>query len=414
MRRRIFISATLFYGEAIRGVFRHAWRSFLTVLGITIGIAAVVCVVAIGKAGSARAEELLLALGDNLVWVEAGSRSVNGVRTGTKGTDSLTVEDSEAIAREITSIKSASPQIDGSILVAYGNRNWTTHYRGVSPDFIDIRRWPVLEGTSFTEGEVTNAANVCVLGQTVRLKLFGSEDPIGKDVRFASRLICQVVGVLTPKGQSATGQDQDDTILLPYTTAQTKIRGSSSRSLDDIMCSAISRESVDATVSSITALLRERHHILEGQDDDFNIRRPDEVIKVQIEASHTLAVLLVSIAAISLLVGGIGIMNVMLVSVAERTKEIGVRRAVGATAGDVQLQFLGESIMLSLLGGVMGVVLGVVATLVIGRVLEWPTSIPIEALIVAPGFAIAVGITFGFYPAWRASRLDPIVALRDE
>ncbi len=411
---RILIWLHLVSAEATRGLGRNRMRSLLTVLGITIGIAAVVSVVAVGDAGSERALDLLRNLGDNLVWVEAGSRNVAGVRTGTKGTSSLTIDDERAIFSEVPWIKSVSPQVDGSILAAAGNRTWTTHYRGVAPEYVDIKQWPLLLGNDFVESDVENATNVCILGRTVREQLFGAESPIGADLRLNGRLICVVIGVLTPKGQSGTGQDQDDTILVPWTMAQRKIKGVGALGLDDIMCSATSMEEVDKAVAGIVALLRERHHIAPGQEDDFNIRRPDEVIKAQIETSRTLATLLVTIAAISLLIGGIGIMNVMLVSVAERTREIGVRRAVGARAGDVQIQFLGEAILLSLFGGLMGVLVGLASSVLIGRALDWPIAIPMQAIVVAPAFAASIGVIFGFYPAWRASRLDPIEALRSE
>ena len=411
---RVLTAASLVYGEGVRALTRNVARSLLTVLGVTIGIAAVVCVVAIGSAGSNRAQKLLHDLGDNLVWIEAGSRNVNGVRTGTKGTTSLTAEDADAIGREVSLVKSVSPQVDGNALVAYGNRSWTTHYRGVGVRFLEIKRYDVQEGAAFTDQDVDQASNFCLIGQTVRQQLFGVESPVGHDIRFDGHFICGVIGLLAPKGQSANGQDQDDTILMPYSTVQKKLKGKDSLAVDDVMCSAVSMDDVDRTIAQIVGLLRERHRILDGQDDDFNIRRPDEVIKAQIESGKTLAQLLLSIATISLLVGGIGIMNVMLVSVAERTREIGVRRAVGATAWGVQLQFLGEAVMLCMLGGVLGILLGVGASYVLGWALGWPVDIPLLSIVVAPLFAIGVGVVFGFYPAFRASRLDPIEALRRE
>jgi putative ABC transport system permease protein len=399
--------------ESIRAIARNKLRSALAALGITIGIAAVVCVVAIGRAGSDRLEEQLKNLGENLVWVEAGSRAPNGVRTGTHGTNTLTMEDAEAILREVKLIKSMSPQVDSNVPIAYQNRSWTTHYRGVGPEYLNIKRWTLAEGDSFTDQDVLQAANVCVIGQTVREQLFGASNPVGRTIRMNNQL-CQVVGLLAPKGQTATGQDQDDTMLLPYTTAQKKLRGKGFNWLDDVMCSAVSPEDINPAVDQIAALLRQRHQIRQGQEDDFNIRRPEEVIKAQLETKRTLALFLISIASISLLVGGIGILNVMLVSVSQRTREIGLRMAVGATEGAVQLQFLAEAVMLSLFGGLMGVGLGVVSSIVFGRVVEWPMSIPPQALVIAPLFCIVVGVFFGFYPAWRAARQDPIAALRYE
>jgi len=350
--------------EAIRALSKSKMRSALSAIGITIGIAAVVCVVAIGRAGSLRAELQLQNLGDNLVWVEAGSRHVNGVRTGTHGMTSLTMEDADAILHEVPFIKSVSPQVDGSVLIASGKLNWTTHYRGVTPEFLEIRRWDLAEGIPFTREEVGHVANLVIIGQTVRQQLFGVEEAVGRDARI-NKQIYRVIGVLAPKGQSATGQDQDDTILMPYTTAQKRLRGKGFSWLDDIMCSAESLTAVKPAVARINELLRERHHIRTGNDDDFNIRRPEDVIKAQITANHTLALFLISVAFISLLVGGIGIMNVMLVSVTERTREIGLRMAVGATTGAIQIQFLGEAVILSLFGGIMGAFIGVAGSFIL-------------------------------------------------
>jgi putative ABC transport system permease protein len=409
---RFHVLATLL-SEAVRGLSRNKLRSGLAALGITIGIAAVVCVVAIGRAGSDRLEEQLSNLGDNLVWVEAGSRNVNGVRSGTHGMTNLTVEDAEAIQREVPQIKSVSPQVDSRASIVYGNRNWSTTYRGVSPEYLQIKRWQVAEGVPFTDDQVQQSANVCLIGQTVRDQLFGPEKAVGQDIRINNKLF-QVIGVLGPKGQSASGSDQDDFILLPYSAAQKKLRGKGFSWLDDIMCSAVSAQGVQEAVDEIRALLRQRHQLRADQDDDFNIRRPEELIKAQLETKRNTALFLISIASISLLVGGIGIMNVMLVSVTQRTREIGLRLAVGATEWAVQMQFLGEAIMLSLFGGIAGVFVGIASSIIYGRVMDWPMSIPTQALIIAPFFSIAVGIFFGLYPAFRAARLDPIVALRYE
>jgi len=293
------------------------------------------------------------------------------------------------------------------------SRNKLRHYRGVSPEFLEIRRWDLSEGAPFTQQDVVHAANVCLIGRTVRKQLFGSEEAIGRTTRI-NKQIFRVLGVLAPKGQSATGWDQDDNILMPYTTAMKKLKGRGVTWLDDIMCSAASRDVVKPAIDQINALLRERHHIRPGEGDDFNIRKPEEVIKAQIAANRTLALFLISVASISLLVGGIGIMNVMLVSVTERTREIGLRLAVGAKTRAIQIQFLGEAVILSLFGSLLGVLAGVAASFITGYTLGWPMSIPPEALIVAPLFAVGVGVFFGFYPAWRAARLNPITALRHE
>jgi putative ABC transport system permease protein len=399
--------------EGLRAIGRNKLRSALTALGITVGIGAVVCVVAIGTAGSQHAEAELQKLGNNLVWVEAGSRNVAGVRTGTHGTTSLTLEDAQAIVREVPLIAIMSPQVDGRIIVAYQNRNWTSVYRGVSPEYMDIKRWSLAAGHVFSPEQVEESANVMVIGKTLRENLFGLEDPLGKIVRINGQLF-EVVGLLAPKGQSGTGQDQDDTFFLPYTSAQKRLRGKGLTWLDDILCSAVSREAVNPAIDRVMSLMRQRHQIQPGAEDDFNIRRPDEVIKAQIEASRSLTRRLVSVASISLLVGGIGIMNVMLVSVTERTREIGLRLAVGATPRSIQVQFLGEAVMLSTCGGVFGILLGVSSSLLLSHAFGWPVAIPAQALAIAPAFSIGVGVLFGFYPAWRAARLDPIEALRHE
>ena len=402
---------TVLIGEAVRSVFRHRARSTLSALGIAIGVAAVVWVVAIGKAGSARAEEQLQALGDNLVWVEAGSRTVNGLRSGSHSASTLTLEDEEAIRTEIPFIRSASPQVDGSVLAVYGDRNWSSRYRGVAPEYLPIKRWVIERGSVFSDDAVSHATNVCVIGQTVRAQLFGEEDPIGHVIRLGAQPF-EVVGLLAAKGQSATGQDQDDTIMLPHTTAQKKLRGGGIAFLDDILCSAVSPEAVGPASEAITDLMRERHRLGPDQEDDFNIRHPEEVVNAQLEASRTFSLLLISIASVALLVGGIGVMNVMLASVVERTREIGVRLSVGASTAAVQGQFLIEAVVLAMFGGLLGVLLSVVGSFAIGRSLGWVVSIPLEAVALAVGFSAIVGVFFGFYPAWKAARLDPIEALR--
>jgi putative ABC transport system permease protein len=397
--------------SALVALLRNKMRSILTVLGITIGIAAVICVVAIGKAGQARVEQQLNNLGDNFVWIEAGGRAVNGVRTGTHGTKTLVLADGIAIKNQIPLIKSQSPNVDGSIQIIYANQNWFTGFRGVAPEYFDIKRWYIDQGASFSQDDVDRAADVCVIGRTVRDTLFGVEDPIGKVMRVKD-LPCKIVGTLQPKGLSVSGQDQDDTILMPYTTAMKKIKGAPW--LDDILCSAVSPEAVKIAGQEAAALLRDRHHLRPEEEDDFNIRNPEDIIQAQLEASKTLTVLLIAIASISLIVGGIGIMNVMLVSVTERTREIGVRVAVGATEEAIQLQFLGESVMLSLVGGAAGVLFGIVGSILVGRTLNWPMQMSLEAVVVAALFSVAVGVFFGYYPARKASLLDPIEALRYE
>lgn len=397
--------------ESLRALFRNKMRSTLTVLGITIGIGAVICVVAIGQAGSDQVQKQLDNLGDNFVWIEAGARAPNGIRTGSHGTKTLTAEDGYAIIKQVPLLKLMSPQVDANVQIIYSNRNWSTHYRGVSPEYLTIKRWDVVQGVPFTQEDVARAAPVCIIGNTIKEQLFAGENPIGKTIRMKD-MPCQVVGVLLAKGQSGFGQDQDDTLILPYTTAQRRLKGIDW--VDDLMFSAVSQEAINPAIDQAAGVLRERHHIRAGQDDDFNIRRPDEMIQTRLEASRTFTLLLTVIASVSLLVGGIGIMNVMLVSVTERTREIGVRMSIGATEGDVQLQFLGEAVMLSLFGGVVGVIFGIAGSIFIGNALEWPMSISPQAIVVAAAFATFIGVFFGYYPAVKASRLDPIEALRFE
>jgi putative ABC transport system permease protein len=399
------------FQSALVALLRNKMRSILTVLGITIGIAAVICVVAIGKAGQARVEQQLNSLGDNFVWIEAGGRAVNGVRTGTHVTKTLVMADAVAIKNQVSLIKSVSPNLNDPGQVVYGNQNWHTSYRGVSPEYFEIKRWYVDQGAIFSPDDVDRAADVCVIGRTVREQLFGVEDPLGKVIRL-NGLPCKVVAMLQPKGLSLSGQDQDDTIILPYTTAQRKLKGITW--LDDILCSAVSQDAVKIAGQEATAVLRDRHHLRPEEEDDFNIRNPEDIIQAQLDASKTLTILLIAVASVSLIVGGIGIMNVMLVSVTERTREIGVRVAVGATEGAIQLQFLGESILLSLVGGAAGVLFGIFGSYLVGQTLHWPMEMSVQAVVVAALFSIAVGVFFGYYPARKASRLNPIEALRYE
>jgi putative ABC transport system permease protein len=381
---------------------RNKMRSILTVLGITIGIAAVICVVAIGQAGQARVEQQLNNLGDNFVWIEAGGRAINGVRTGTHDTKTLVMADAIAIKNQVSLIKSVSPNVDDPVQVIYGNQNWHMSYRGVSPEYFEIKRWYVDQGAIFSQDDVDRGADVCILGRTVRDQFFGVGNPVGKVIRV-NNLPCKVVATLQPKGLSMSGQDQDDTIVIPYTMAQKKIKGITW--LDDILCSAVSQDSVKLAGQEAAAVLRDRHHLRPEEEDDFNIRNPEDIIQAQLDASKTMTILLIAIASVSLIVGGIGIMNVMLVSVTERTREIGVRVAVGATE---------EAIMLSLVGGGVGVFFGIFGSYLIGQMLHWPMQMSVESVLVAAMFSIAVGVFFGYYPARKASRLDPIEALHYE
>jgi putative ABC transport system permease protein len=390
---------------------RNWLRSFLTILGISVGVGAFICVVAIGNAGSGKVEDQLQSLGDNFVWIEAGSRARNGMRAGARGSRTLVLNDAHAIVEQVPLIKSMSPNVDGHVQVVYGGENWATQYRGVTPEFLQIRRWQLRLGTFFTAADVEADVLVCVLGQTVVENLFGVDDPTGKTIRVRG-LPCKVTGVLSAKGFSATGQDQDDFVVMPFTTVQKRITGTFW--LDDIFCSAVSREAMTEATTQITGLLRERHHLTAAEDDDFNVRRPEDLIQAQLATSRIMTILLASVASLSLLIGGIGIMNIMLVSVTQRTREIGVRLAVGATEWDVQLQFLSEAVALSGLGGALGMLAGVLSSAVVEQLFGFPTKLSPEVLAIGGLFAASIGILFGYYPARKASQLDPIQALRYE
>jgi len=396
---------------ALSALARNKLRTALTMLGITIGIAAVICTVAIGEGGSSRIREQLQNLGDNFVWVEAGSRNVQGVRTGTGATKTLTARDMKAILEAVPLIKSASPQVDARIQAIASGTNWNTVYRGVAPEYLTIRRWAIERGACFTAQDVATSANVCVIGRTVAEQLFGEEDAIGKTIRLRDQPF-RVLGVLRPKGENANGQDQDDFMMIPWTTAAHKIKGVNW--LDDILCSAVSADAIRPARAQIVALLRQRHHLRAGAADDFNIRAPEEMLQAQEETSRTFTILLMSIASVSLLVGGIGIMNIMFVTVTERTREIGVRMAVGATKKNVQTQFLLEALVLSSLSGTAGALVGILASNVFSRALSWPTIIPPQWILIAVVFSALIGVFFGFYPARKAALLDPIDALRYE
>jgi putative ABC transport system permease protein len=397
--------------EAASALRRNWIRSVLTILGISVGVGAFICVVAIGNAGSSSIENQLQSLGDNFIWIEAGSRARNGVRYGARGDRTLILADATAIVEQVPLVKTMSPNVDGQVQVIYEGENWATRFRGVTPGFLQIRRWTLRLGTFFTDADVEADAPVCVLGQTVVDNLFGSQDPLGRTVRVKS-MPCKVIGVLEAKGFSATGQDQDDFIVMPFTTAEKRITGTFW--LDDIFCSAVSRDAMPEATRQITGLLRERHHLNPGEDDDFNVRRPEDVVQAQLATSRIMTILLASVASLSLLVGGIGIMNIMLVSVTQRTREIGLRLAVGATEADVQLQFLSEAIALSILGGLFGLLAGLVSSVLVERLFQMPTQLSPGIFAIGGVFSAGIGILFGFYPAQKASRLDPIQGLRYE
>jgi len=396
---------------AFRALGRNKMRTALTMLGVIIGVAAVICTVSIGEGATQRIQAAIENMGANMVWIEAGGVNVNGVRTGNGATKTLTLEDAKAITDQIKLVSHVTPHVDNRAQVVFENQNWYTTMRGISPDYLFVRKLAVERGTFFGQEEVDRADNVCVLGPTVANILFLNNDPIGQTIRVSNQP-CKVIGILESKGQSATGQDQDDMILMPYSTVQKKIKGINW--LDDIWASAASPDVIPEAEREIADLLRERHHIRTGQLDDFNIRHPVEIANAMADSARMMEILLASIASIALFVGGIGIMNIMLVSVTERTREIGVRMAIGASEKDVQMQFLSEAVVMSLIGGAIGLVLGMLSSILIARILQWPTAIPFSAVLIAFVFSACVGIFFGYYPAWKAASLDPIEALRYE
>ncbi|PYX55011.1 MAG: multidrug ABC transporter substrate-binding protein [Acidobacteria bacterium] len=397
---------------AMRALARNKLRSSLTMLGIIIGVGAVIAMVSVGQGAQKQAEDQIAAMGSNMLFVSAGTVTRGGTRMGYGATKTLLYEDMQAILRECAAVKAAAPGSQSSAQVVFENDNWATQINGTEPQYFDIRTWPFAEGSSFSKDDVAMAANVAVIGETVRKNLFGATDPVGQTIRI-SNLPFRVVGVLMPKGTSAAmGQDQDDIILVPITTLQKKITGQNW--LRWIMVSATSRDASYTAQQQITALLRDRHRIRPGQDDDFFVRNLADMADLADQQARLFTILLASIASISLLVGGIGIMNIMLVSVTERTREIGIRMAIGATEGDVQQQFLIEAVVLSLLGGAVGILLGMTTSYLITQTLGWPVLVSPTAIVTAVVFSMAVGIFFGFYPARKAARLDPIEALRYE
>jgi len=406
------MSLTILVRVALASLARHRLRSALTTFGIAIGIAATLCTVALGEGSAAAIHEDLLSLGENLLWVQASVIRAGGVRDRAGGTAAtLTAEDAVAIVREVPEIRRCTPQVDSPIHVTRGNQNWQTTYRGVSPDYLEVRKWTVESGASFTENDVQTRNKVCLIGRTVADMVFGEENPVGQSVRVGAAPFT-VAGVLRAKGQSSGGVDQDDFILLPYTTAIVNLRRT--RSIEDIMCSAASPDAMEAAKEHLTALLRERHRRLPGQEDDFSLRTDDDALRIREETARTTGWMLSAVALVSLLVGGVGVMNIMLVSVTERTREIGLRMAIGAREGQVRSQFLVESFVLGMLGGGLGLAIGFGGSRALTQALGWPMLISMRAVFVAVGFACGVGVVFGYYPAYRASALDPIEALRSE
>jgi len=401
---------------ALRSLKVNKLRTALTMLGIMIGVAAVIAMVSVGTGAQARVAEQIQSLGSNLIIALSGSTNQAGVRLGQGSQTTITEDDASAIAREVPAVQVAAPSSRGNAQVVYGNLNWSTGIQGVTADYFEARDWPVDVGRPILQEDVDGATKIALLGQTTAQNLFGDADPIGQIIRI-KKVPFTVAGLLSRKGQSAWGQDQDDVIFVPLSTAKKKVLGVSqanARSVGSISIKIRPDENMTDAETQIRELLRQRHRLQPAQDDDFWLRNLSEVLQTQEESSKVMTYLLAAIASVSLLVGGIGIMNIMLVSVTERTREIGLRMAVGARSRDILTQFLVEAVTLSLIGGVIGIALGVGGSNAINALAEWRTVLAPEAILLAFGFSAAIGIFFGFYPARKASRLDPIEALRYE
>jgi putative ABC transport system permease protein len=400
---------------ALRAILRNKMRSFLTTLGIIIGVAAVIAMMAIGAGAKAQVEAAFAAMGTNLLIVMPGSTTAGGSFGGFGSMPTLTWDDLAAIKNEVPTVKAAAPQLRSNQSIVSEELNWTTSVTGTTPEYFEIRSWAAAQGQLFTQSEVDAGAKVVILGQTVVERLFGrSANPIGQTVRIGKSPFA-VVGVLAKKGQSAQGTDYDDAAFIPVTTFAQRIQGGLGKFLSGtIYVQATSADTTQKTMADVQALLRDRHHIARGSDDDFSIRNLSEIAGAQQQGTETMTTLLASVAAVSLIVGGIGIMNIMLVSVTERTREIGLRMAIGAKPRSILLQFLVEALVLSLAGGMIGVALGVGAAGWLAGRFRWPMQIQVDVIAVSVVFSALVGIVFGLYPAQKASRLDPIEALRYE
>jgi putative ABC transport system permease protein len=397
---------------ALRALRRNAMRTALTALGIVIGVAAVIVMIAIGSGAQQSIEAQIRSAGSNIVVVTAGSGSMGPVRLGQGNVTTLVAADAEAIRADVSGLRALSPGINLRTQVVSDTANWGTQVQGTGAELPVVRSWPIQAGAYFSDQDVARAARVVVLGAIVRDQLFGADtDPTGAVLRIRNQPF-RVLGVLSRKGQAAMGADQDDTVMVPYTTVQKRLLGITH--LQTITVSAENGVALHAVTDAITATLRRRHRIPDGEENDFAVRTLEEMASVLTATTTTMRWLLASIAAVSLIVGGIGIMNIMLVSVTERTREIGLRLAVGARDVDVLLQFLIEAIVLSVAGGLTGVALGTGAARLLGQIMEWPTPVTIDAVALAFGCATAIGVFFGYYPARKAARLDPITALRYE
>jgi putative ABC transport system permease protein len=396
---------------AFRALRRNKLRSVLTALGIIIGVAAVIAMVGIGNGAKAQVEAQIASLGENVILIFSGSTTSSGIRTGWGGAGTLKIEDADAIRREVPGILNVSEEVVSNSQIASGNQNWFTRIYGESAEYLDIRQWALSDGAPFTDQDVRSANKVCVIGATTASQIFGSSDAVGQALRIKN-VPFTVTGVLTRKGLSTQGVDQDDVVIMPFTTAMKRVAGGTT--LRNINVQVGDAKDLALAQQQIIDLLRQRHNIRAGRDDDFTVRNQQEIADAQTAATDVMTGLLAAIAGVSLIVGGIGIMNIMLVSVTERTREIGTRMAVGAHGRDILTQFLIEAVSLSSIGGLIGIIVGVVGSKAISAVKHWPSLISPSSIIVAFLFSAAVGIFFGFYPARKAAQLDPIEALRYE
>ncbi len=399
------------FNVAFRALRRNKLRSVLTALGIIIGVGAVIAMVGIGNGAKAQVEAQIASLGQNVILIFSGSTTSSGIRTGWGGAGTLKIEDAEAIRREVPGVAGVSEEVVSTTQVAAGNQNWFTRIYGESADYFDIRQWPLADGAPFTPQDVRSANKVCVIGRTTATQIYGNEEPVGQILRV-KEVPFTITGVLTPKGLSPQGVDQDDIVIMPYTSAMKRVIGGTN--LRNINVQIGDARQVEAAQQQIIALLRQRHNIRPGRDDDFTVRNQQEIAEAATATSRVMTLLLGAIAGVSLVVGGIGIMNIMLVSVTERTREIGTRMAVGAHGRDILSQFLIEAISLSSVGGIIGIILGIAAAKILAIVKSWPSLISPASIIVAFLVSAAVGVFFGFYPARKAAQLDPIDALRYE
>ncbi|RYY22797.1 MAG: FtsX-like permease family protein [Chitinophagaceae bacterium] len=399
---------------AFRALQRNKLRAFLTMLGIIIGVAAVIAMVAIGQGSKKSIQDQLSSMGSNMITIRANSNSTvgGGARLESSSLQSLTLDDIKAIEKQANYISAISPAVQSRGQVINGALNWPTQMQGVAPDYLEIRGWKIKEGVAFTDEDVTGAAKVCLVGQTIVDNLFTpGDDPVGKLIRY-NKIPIKIIGVLAEKGENAFGSDQDDVILAPYTTVQKRIMAITY--IQNIYASAINESSTEAATAEISQILRASHKLTESDDDDFSVRTQAELINTFSSTSELLTVLLTAIAGISLIIGGIGIMNIMYVSVTERTKEIGLRMSIGAKGIDILMQFLIEAILISITGGIIGVLLGIGATKLITTLLSWPTLVSESSILLSFAVCALTGVFFGYYPAQKASRLDPIEALRYE